>query len=546
MPGKCLCLQLTARACQERQLVLPLQVKGKGCQPATLKSKIELRSTGAAPLGFLEPVAAGQALRVSLQLQKKKKEAFVWLALAMSVRVLRRFLSLPPHIAVSGANIVPASVSAADAVKAIQSNSTIFVHTAGATPTILLEALASRLDRDASLRSLNLCHLHLEGPMPLLRHADRVRSNSFFIGGNMREAVNRKEADCTSIFLSEIPLLFRRQRLPLDVAFVTVSPFDRHGFASLGISVDVALAAVEAAKHVIAVVNPNMPRTHGRGLIHCSSIDAVVEDRSPIYERRSEEKPTRISADSSTTVEEHIGKLVAERIPDGACLQMGIGNIPDAVLSCLRNHKNLGIHSEMISSGILPLIEGGVINNSKKAVMPGKIVFSFALGNRALYDFLDDNPMIHADESSWVNDPSLIRQNNHQVSINSCIEIDLTGQVVSDSIGMRIYSGVGGQVDFLRGAALSVGGLPVLALPSVTSKGESRIVPTIRHGAGVVTTRAHVHHVATEHGMVDLFGKSLRERAYLLTSIAHPNHREALAKEAFDRFGREVWPAAAV
>ncbi|KAF0852824.1 mitochondrial acetyl-CoA hydrolase/transferase family protein (4-hydroxybutyrate-CoA transferase) [Andalucia godoyi] len=440
---------------------------------------------------------------------------------------------------------LPRTVTADEAVRVIGSNSNVYVHTAAACPTVLLDALARRLD-DApanSVTNVRLHHLHIEGPTPFLRHPQNIRSNSLFIGANLRDAVNRGDADATSIFLSEIPLLFRRKKLPLDIALVTISPFDQHGFASLGVSVDVALAAVESAKQVIAVVNPSMPRTHGRGLIHASNINLIVHSDTPIYEKHEAPATAGTASDREAEISARIGEHISAIIPDGACLQMGIGGIPDAVLASLvrTGQQKLGIHTELLGPGVLDLIASGQVTNDQKDFMPGKISAAFCVGTRELYDFIDDNPMFHFDESSVINDPAVIKRNDRTVSINSCIEVDLTGQIVSDSIGTRMFSGFGGQLDFARGAALSKDGLPIIALPSATAKGESRIVPFVKEGAGVVTTRAHAHFICTEYGIVDLFGRSLRERALLLTSIAHPNHRQSLEAATIKRFGRLQW-----
>ena len=329
------------------------------------------------------------------------------------------------------------------------------------------------------------------------------------------------------MFLSEVPQLFRGL-LPLDVALVTVSPPDRHGFCSLGVSVDVTRAAVQAARTVVAQVNRHMPRTHGDGLIHADAIDFLVEGDDPLPELL----PAVLGE-----VERAIGRHCAELVEDGATLLMGIGSLPDATLAALRGHRRLGIHSEMISDAVVDLVERGVVTGEAKRVHPGKVVAGFALGTRKLYDFLDDNPAVAMLDITYVNDPSVIRRNPRVTAVNSAIEVDLTGQVCADSIGELIYSGVGGQMDFIRGAALSEGGKPIIALPSVTGSGESRVVSHLKPGAGVVTTRAHVHHVVTEHGIASLFGKNLRQRAAALIAVADPRHRDALSREARRRFG---------
>ncbi|HMB52940.1 MAG TPA: acetyl-CoA hydrolase/transferase C-terminal domain-containing protein, partial [Thermoanaerobaculia bacterium] len=411
----------------------------------------------------------------------------------------------------------PRPVDADEAVAAISSGDRVFLHSAAATPQRLVAAMAARAPQ---LTGVEVVSLHTEGPAP---HAEpgmegSFRHNALFIGANVRRAVAEGRADFVPIFLSEIPALFRSGALPLDVALVQVSPPDRHGYCSLGTSVDVSRAAVQEARHVIAQVNPQMPRSHGDGLLHVSRLDAVVEVDEPLPEAA----PPPLGE-----VERAIGRHVAGLIEDGATLQMGIGAIPDAVLRSLTNHRDLGVHTEMFSDGLVDLVERGVVTNEAKRIHPGKIVATFVIGSRRLYDFLDDNPLVAMLDVAYVNDTAVIRRNPKVVAINSAIEVDLTGQVCADSIGERMYSGVGGQMDFVRGAALSPGGKPVIALPSATKRGESRIVPRLKPGAGVVTTRAHVHHVVTEHGVANLYGKNLRQRAAALVGIAHPDHREA-------------------
>jgi acyl-CoA hydrolase len=324
-----------------------------------------------------------------------------------------------------------------------------------------------------------------------------------------------------------VPLLFRREILPIDVALIHVSPPDSHGFCSLGTSVDVSLAGVQMAELVIAQINPKMPRTHGDGLINVRHIDFAVEVSDDLPE---------VGVMDLSEQELAIGRHCAALVDDGATLQMGIGAIPNAVLVALKDHKNLGVHTEMFSDGLIDLIETDVVNNRFKRIHPGKVVSSFVMGTRRLYDFIDDNPEVVLLDVAYVNDPAVIRRNPKVTAINSAIEIDLTGQVCADSIGARIYSGVGGQMDFIRGASLSEGGKPIIALPSTTGKGESKITPLLKEGAGVVTTRAHVHYVVTEHGAAYLYGKTLRQRAAELIKIAHPDHREELERKAFERF----------
>ena len=380
------------------------------------------------------------------------------------------------------------------------------------------------------LNGVEVVSLHTEGPAPHVapEMAGHFRHSAMFIGANVRRAVQEGRADFIPIFLSEIPALFRSGALPLDVALVQVSPPDRHGFCSLGTSIDVSLAAVQEARYVIAQVNPQMPRSHGDGLLHVSRLDAMVEVDEPL----PESAPAQPSE-----LERAIGRHVAGLIEDGSTLQMGIGAIPDAVLGSLHSHKDLGIHTEMFSDGLIDLVERGVVTNERKRIHPGKIVATFVVGSKLLYDFLDDNPLVAMLDVAYVNDTAVIRRNPKVVAINSAIEVDLTGQVSADSIGGRMYSGVGGQMDFVRGASLSPGGKPVIALPSTTRRGDSRIVPVLKEGAGVVTTRAHVHYVVTEYGVANLYGKNLRQRAAAMTEIAHPDHREALARAAHERFG---------
>lgn len=423
---------------------------------------------------------------------------------------------------------MPRTVSAEQAVSTISSGHRVFVHSAAAAPRLLVEAMTARA---RELRDVEVVHLHTEGPAPYSKpeHAGRFRVNVMFVGANVREAVNSGRADYIPVFLSEVPALFRRGILPLDVALVQVSPPDGHGYCSLGVSVDVSAAAVQTARHVIALVNPRMPRSHGDGLIHKSRLHAMVEVDEPLPEH---------PADAPTPVELAIGRHVAGLVEDGATLQMGIGAIPNAVLASLGNHRRLGVHTEMFSDGLIALVEKGVVTGEHKVKHPGKVVAGFAVGTRRTFDFIDDNPVVQMLDIAYVNDTAVIRRNPKVTAINSALEIDLTGQVCADSIGCRQYSGVGGQMDFIRGASLSEGGKPIIALPSTTSRGESRIVAMLKPGAGVVTTRAHVQYVVTEHGIANLYGKNLRQRAHALISIAHPDHRDQLARAAHERFGR--------
>lgn len=418
--------------------------------------------------------------------------------------------------------------SAEEALQIIQSSNRIFIQGNAATPLYLLNKLAKQSNR---LDNVELVMLGIFGDIEITKpeYSQSFRINSLFISEAIRKAVHENRADYIPVFLSEIPHLFRQNILPLDVAIVHVSIPDKHGFCSLGVSVDIARSAVDCAKHVIAQVNPQMPRSHGDGMMHISSFDSLVFVDEPLPEVNY---GSNVSSD-----EMKIGKYIAELIEDGSTLQMGIGCIPDAVLQSLGGHKNLGVHTEMFSDGIIPLIENGIINNRFKKKHPGKVVSGFCLGSRKLYDYVDDNPMFAFLDIDYVNSVSVIKQNPKVVAINSAIEIDITGQVCSDSIGTHLFSGVGGQMDFIRGAALSEQGKPILALPSRTGKGIPRIVPFLNQGAGVVTTRAHVHYVVTEYGVAYLFGKNLRQRAKELIAIAHPDDREILERNCFERFG---------
>lgn len=410
--------------------------------------------------------------------------------------------------------------TAAEAVSIIQSGQRVFVHGEAATPLALLEALFLQGDR---LRDVELIHMHLEGKIPYgdERIKKSFKAANFFVGHNVRDALDYERIDYLPCFLSEIPALFRSGQRPIDVALIHVSPPDEHGYCSLGVSVDIAASAVAIAKKVIAQINPQMPRVHGDGFVHISKIDLAIESDEPLPEM-----PLRTLG----AAEKAIGEKVASLVENGATLQIGIGGVPDAILASLKNHRQLGLHSEMWSDGALALIEAGVIDNSQKVVYPGKTVSSFVTGTKRLYTFINDNPSILQLDIGFVNSPAIIGKNSKVTAINSAVEIDLTGQVCADSIGNRIISGVGGQMDFMRGAVLSKGGKPVIALTSRTPKGIPRIVSRLRPGAGVVTTRAHVHHIVTEYGIVDLFGKTLHERAEALISIAHPDDRHALEK----------------
>jgi acyl-CoA hydrolase len=415
-------------------------------------------------------------------------------------------------------------VTAPEALKSLHSHQNIFIHTAAAAPQALIKAL---VDRGDELKAVKIFQLHTEGPAPYgdEKWADSFEVNALFIGPNVRKAVQKGRGTYIPIFLSEAPNLFRKNYINIDVAIITVSAPDKHGYCSLGVSVDASLAAVENAEIVIAQINRFMPRTHGDGNIHVSRIHFAVEHDESLPEVKQAE---------IGEMEKKIGEFAASLIEDGSTLQMGIGAIPNAVLACLENHRNLGIHSEMFSDGVLPLLEKGVINGSEKAEHQGKVLASFVMGTKKLYDFIDDNPSVILRDAAYVNNTAIISKNPKVVAINSAIEIDLTGQVCADSIGTSIYSGVGGQLDFMRGAAGAYCGKPIIALPSQTSKGESRISCCLKNGAGVVSTRADVHFVITEHGIANLYGKNLKERAKALILLADPNHRERLEREAHE------------
>jgi acyl-CoA hydrolase len=424
---------------------------------------------------------------------------------------------------------IPNKMSAVEAVKLIKSGDRVLIQGGSATPQALIKAMVARAPE---LRGVEVVHLHTEGECgytaPELSKS--FHTHAFFIGGNIRNMVGLT-VDYIPIFLSDIPSLFRLGYMELDIVLVNVTPPDKHGFCSLGVSVDIVIAAIEMGKKVIAQINPRMPRTFGDALVHLRNFAACVEIVEEIQEMHMA---------APSMAEEQIGKNIAGIIDDGATLQMGIGGIPNAVLTYLNNHKNLGIHTEMFSEGIVDLVLNGVINGAKKKVNPYKIVSGFAMGTRRLYDFMDDNPEIEMLDITYVNDTAIIRQNPKVTAINSAIEIDITGQVCADSIGLRMFSGVGGQMDFMRGAALSKGGKPIIAITSTTLKGVSKIVPALKVGAGVVTTRAHARYVVTEFGVANLFGKTLKQRSQALRDIAHPDCREDLDKTIFERFGSSL------
>ena len=418
-------------------------------------------------------------------------------------------------------------VSAEEAVSMIQSGNRIFSHGSACTPNLLIDELARQSSRLKGVEFVSITQQgNVEAAKP--QYKDSFYINSLFVSTPVRDAVNSDRGDFVPVFLSEIPTLFKKGLLPIDVAMITVSPPDQHGYCTLGTSVDVARSAVDTAKIIIAQVNPRMPRTHGDGMIHYTKIHKMVWHEEEL-----------LTVDYGAKVGEEellIGKNVAEIIDDRATLQMGIGTIPDAVLKCLHNHKDLGIHTEMISDGIVELVANDVITNKYKGTHSNRTITSFAFGTRKLYDYIDDNPSFAFMDVEHVNYPINIMKNKNMVAINSAIEIDLTGQVCADSIGTFQFSGIGGQMDFMRGAALSEGGKPIIAISSRTKKGVPRIVPFLKPGAGVVTTRGHIHYVVTEFGTAYLYGKSLRQRAKALIDISHPDDREMLEKATFERF----------
>ena len=433
------------------------------------------------------------------------------------MRIIRNF-------AVLKQTIMYKPVSAEKAVEIIKSNDKVYIQAAAAAPQVLIKALTNRHEE---LRNVEICQLHTEGEAPYANPElrDSFHVNSFFIGKNVRHTLKAGNGSYTPVFLSELPLLFKRNIVDLQVALIHVSVPDRHGYCSLGVSVEATLAAIENADYVIAQVNKQMPRTHGAGIIHISEIDAFVECDEPLPEH---------AISTPTEVEQTIGDYVASLIEDRSTLQMGIGSIPNAVLAKLGNHKDLGLHTEMFSDGVIDLILKDVINGNYKAINRGRALTTFLMGSKRLYDYVDDNPFVEMRASNYTNDVSIIKQNPRMVAINSAIEVDVTGQVCADSIGSNMYSGVGGQMDFIRGASLSEGGKAIIALPSITKKGISRIVPSLKPGAGVVTTRSHVHYVVTEYGIANLYGKTIGQRIKALVNIAHPDHREQIDRAYFD------------
>lgn len=421
------------------------------------------------------------------------------------------------------------TVSPQEAVKVIKSGDHVHLSSVASAPHCLINAMCER-GRAGELKNVHIHHLHTEGPAPYAEPEFEgiFQMDSFFVGANVRKSTQAGYADYIPIFLSETQKLYRDGYIKCNVAMIQVCPPDEHGFVSLGTSVDATLAAVETADYVIAVVNPNVPRSFGDALIPLSMIDIFVEGNEPL-------EPAHFTQPDE--IETAIGKHCAALIEDGATLQMGIGAIPNAVLAQLGNHKNLGIHTEMFADGVLPLVEKGVINGAYKGIDKGKMVSTFLMGSQKVYDFIHNNPLVLMMDVGYTNDPFIIAKNPRVTAINSALQVDLTGQVCADSLGTKFFSGVGGQVDFIYGASRSIGGKAIIAMPSVTNKGVSKIAPTLNDGAGVVTTRNHIHWFVTEYGAVNLYGKTLQERARLLISVAHPDHREALDKAAFERYG---------
>ena len=420
-------------------------------------------------------------------------------------------------------------ITAEEAVKVIKNGDHIHLSSVASAPQCLIKAMCDR-GRAGELKDVRIHHLHTEGPAPYseAEFEGVFQLDSFFVGGNVRKTTQAGYADYIPIFLSETQKLYRSGVLPCDVAMIQVSEPDAHGYVSLGTSVDATLAAVEKAGTVIAVVNKYVPRAFGDAMIPSSMIDLFVQDDQPLEEAHFT---------APNDIEIAIGKNCAALIEDGACLQMGIGAIPNAVLAQLCGHKHLGIHTEMFADGVLPLVESGVIDGMNKALDRGKMVSTFLMGSQKVYDFIDNNPMVAMMDVGYTNDPFIIAQQPKMTAINSALQIDLTGQICADSLGTKFYSGVGGQIDFIYGASRAEGGKAIIAMPSVTNKGISKIANTLTPGAGVVTTRNHIHWFVTEYGAVNLYGRSLQERARLLISVAHPDHREELDRAAFERYG---------
>ncbi len=421
------------------------------------------------------------------------------------------------------------AVTAEEAVKVIKSGDHVHISSVSNVPQCLIKAMCDR-GRNGELKNVYIHHLHTEGAAPYVNPEFEgiFQHNAFFVGANVRESVQKGLADYIPVFLGETSKLYRERYIKCNVAMIQVCPPDKFGYVSLGTSVDATLAAMECAEFTIAVVNKNVPRSLGDSLIHISNIDYIVEDDSPLL---------TVDFAKPTEIERTIGRYCAELIEDGACLQMGIGSIPNAILSCLGNHKDIGIHTEMFSDGILPLIKKGIITGAKKCLDKGKIVSTFVMGSQKIYNFIDSNPMVLMKDVEYTNDPFIIAQQPKMTSINSAIQVDLSGQVCADSLGDKIYSGVGGQIDFVYGSTRAKGGKAIIAMPSTTKHGINKIVPALDLGSGAVTTRNHIHWFITEYGAVNLYGKSLQERAKLIISVANPKFQEELEEAAFKRFG---------
>ncbi len=421
------------------------------------------------------------------------------------------------------------SVSPAEAVKVIKSGDHVHLSSVASVPQVLVNAMCDR-GRAGELKDVHIHHLHTEGVAPYVEPEFEgvFQHDAFFVGGNVRKSVQAGLADYIPIFLSETQKLYRGGYLKCNVAMVQVCPPDEHGYVSLGTSVDATLAAIETSDYTIAVINKNVPRSLGDAMIPLSMIDIFVEDNTPL-------EPAHFTTPDETEIA--IGKNCAELIEDGACLQMGIGALPNAVLACLGNHKNLGVHTEMFADGVLELVEKGIINGACKELDKGKLVATFLMGSQKVYDFVHNNPQVLMQDVGYTNDPFIIAQLSKMTAINTALSIDITGQVNADSVGTKHYSGVGGQVDFIYGASRSKGGKAIIAMPSITKKGLSKISPTLLNGAGVITTRQHLHWFVTENGAVNVYGKTLQERAKLITSVAHPSVQEELEQAAFERFG---------
>lgn len=424
-------------------------------------------------------------------------------------------------------------ISPDEAVKVIKSNDRVHLHSVAVTPHPLIRAMCER-GRNREFRNVRIQHIHTEGDVPYANPEFEgiFQLESFFVGANVRKQTQAGYADYIPVFLHETQRLIREGYLKVNVAMIQISEPDKFGYVSLGTSVDATLAAVEEADTVIAIINPNVPRAFGDAMIHINEIDIFIYDDSDLITAQPE---------SVYKTDREIGKYVAELVEDGATLQLGIGAIPNAVLSMLGNHKDLGVHSEMFTDGILPLVEKGIVNGKNKKIDKGRMVATFLMGSKKLYDFIDDNPGVAMQDVKYTNRVNIIAKNPKVTAINSALQIDITGQVCADSIGTLFYSGVGGQIDFLRGASLSRGGKPIIAMPSVTKKGISKIAPILTPGAGVVSTRANIHWLVTEYGAVNLYGKSLQDRAKLIISIAHPDHQEELSKAAYERFGSHFY-----